>query len=274
MRRRADVDVDVDERPPSPAGSRRALPPVVAAVSVSLLAVLVYVEHGETVAEFVSSVFDLERFKSWLLRTLNDLNERGGTRGLVLYIVLLTLWECVGLSTLALETSAGMAFGIRKGLPANVLGKIGGCLLAYALGRVFLEETVRKRLGKDNEVLRLVERSVERKPFQTALMMRASIFPTLIKNFGLAVMPAITPRVYAATTTLYLIPFSVLWTAAGADSAARLRADMAGEIIPANRVLGGCLLLATVFMVVGSPAVLALWIRDMRQDHLGMRSNE
>ena len=244
--------------------------PVLAATALAGLVSFGYVKHGANAAATASSIFDAERFRSWLLTALSGAEERGRGRSLVLYASALALWELVGLSTIPLETAAGMAFGsLRTGVLVNAAGKLGGAMLAYALGRSLLKERVNSYLA-GNDVLALVERSMEGRPFRSSLFMRYSVFPELVKNFGLSVMPAVQPWTFCAAVAVHSVPYTILWTALGRDSAIRLQATEMGELIPPNKVLGGILLFTTVFGIVGSPALVAVWIRGMRREYAEM----
>ncbi len=56
--------------------------------------------------------------------------------------------------------------------------------------------------------------------------------------------------------------FSFRWTSLGKDTSLRLQAS---ESSPPNHILNGILLATTVFGFFGSPALLALWVKDMKQ---------
>ena len=73
------------------------------------------------------------------------------TSGLVTYALSMWLWEItVGITT-PIETAAGMAFGWTKGILASGVGKIGGAVTAFLIGRFILFDYVHTKL-QDNEM--------------------------------------------------------------------------------------------------------------------------
>eukprot|EP00978_Attheya_sp_CCMP212_P013845 scaffold34928_cov54-Attheya_sp.AAC.1 len=219
-----------------------------------------------------ATLFNKEKFKAWLLVTLRDINEMG-LKGLVIYAVVFAFWEFGGFPTVPVETVAGMSFGIKHGIIASGAGKLAGAFLAYTLGRGLLNEPVRSRFA-DNEVLSLIDHSVEAKPFRIALLMKYSSFPEVIKNFGLAIMPPIKPWMFLLATMIHGLPFTALWTFLGHDSASRLRAAEVGLSLPANGLLQGLVVGVGVFGVIISPTLVGLWIRDMRREKLESESQK
>ena len=72
-----------------------------------------------------TSLMQKQTFKEKLLELLQSVDSRG-LPGMVLYTMLLMLWEGASLPTTPVETTAGMAFGIRKAMVANFIGKNSG----------------------------------------------------------------------------------------------------------------------------------------------------
>ena len=205
---------------------------------------------------------DMEAFKAKLLETLTDINENGGPRGLALYVTFLSLWAACGLTTIPVESSAGMAFGWRKGLILNAVGKMSGSLLAYGIGRIFLEEAVVSKL-EDNEIFGLVDQAVTRRPYGTSVMVRFFPFPELVKNLALSILPPVQLGVFVAATFTHTFPFTLLWTWLGCDTVAHMRDDT----LTPNKVLAAVLVGVAAFGVFGSPALAALFVRSMKLEH-------
>ena len=111
-----------------------------------------------------------------------------GTPGLVMYIFAFMFWEITVGVTTPVETAAGMAFGLKKGIMANAIGKTCGAVIAFLLGRYVLKDLVEKKL-EGNELMELVQDSIIKNPVRVALIWRFSFLPEQIKNFGLAVLP-------------------------------------------------------------------------------------
>ena len=241
---------------------RKVLPWAGAAALTSLL----FIEYAENINAYVASLkpewMDMEPFKAKLLDTLTEINEKGGPRGLALYVAFLSLWAACGLTTLPVESSAGMAFGWRNGLMLNAMGKMTGSLLAYGIGRVFLEEAVVSKLD-DNEVFGLVDKAVAERPYRTSVLVRFFPFPELVKNLALSILPPVQLGVFLAATFTHTFPFTLLWTWLGCDTVAHMRDDA----LAPNKVLAAVLVAVTAFGVFGSPALAALFVPSMKLEH-------
>ena len=241
---------------------RKVLPWAGAAALISLL----FIEYAENINACIASLkpewMDMEAFKAKLLDTLTEINEEGGPRGLALYVVFLSLWAACGLTTIPVESSAAMAFGWRNGLFLNAMGKMTGSLLAYGIGRIFLEETVMSKLD-DNEVFGLVDKAVAKRPYRTSVLVRFFPFPELVKNLALSILPPVQLGVFLAATFTHTFPFTLLWTWLGCDTVAHMRDDA----LAPNKVLAAVLVAVTAFGVFGSPALAALFVRSMKLEH-------
>ena len=137
-------------------------------------------------------------------------------------------------------------------------------MLAFYIGRFFLSETVKKQFA-GNEIFNLIENSIADKPVQSALFMRYSSFPQLVKNFGLAVVP-LKPSIFALAIFVHGVPYSLLWSYVGNETKRRLNAPVDGALQTQSKFYEGILLFSTIFGLVGSPAIVAYWIRDMKKD--------
>ncbi|KAL7426329.1 hypothetical protein ACHAXM_000394 [Skeletonema potamos] len=226
---------------------------------IAIIATLSFL-HWETIQTF----FDREKFRTAIIQTLNDIASKGH-QGLFLYAFGFMFWECCGLPTSVVETAAGMAFGFRGGVVGSFVGKTCGSLLAFTLGRTLLSNVVGKKM-EENDIFGLVERGVERHPVKSALILRYSPFPQLIKNFALSLTKPVTWPIFLLAITIHGFPFSLLWAALGNDSSMRLRASEMGETMAANVVLNSLLIFVTVFGFVVSPAITGWWLADLRKE--------
>lgn len=251
-----------DDSKSLPSVTRKVLPWAGAAAIISLL----FIEFAENINAYITSVkpewMDVEAFKAKLLDVLKDINENGGRRGLFTYVLFLSLWAACGLTTIPVESSAGMAFGWRNGLILNAMGKMSGSLLAYGVGRIFLEEQFVSKL-EDNEVFGLVDKAVAKKPYGTSVLVRFFPFPELVKNLGLSILPPVQLGVFLAATFTHTFPFTILWTWLGCDTVAHMRDDT----LAPNRALAAVLVAVTAFGVFGAPALVAMFVRSMKLEH-------
>lgn len=229
---------------------------------VSAMVVLSY-SNWDWLKTVLSAFFDREKLRKNLIQKLNEVAEQGH-RGLVAYIVGFSFWEVCGLPTSVVETAAGMAFGFKQGLLGSFIGKTWGSIMAFLFGRTLLSRVVQIQMEK-NETLQLVDKSVARHPFKSALIVRYSVFPQLFKNFGLSMTRPVSLPIFIAAIVIHGFPFSVLWAALGNDSLMRLRASELGEPIASNVVLNGFLVCVTIFGFVVSPAVTGWWLADLRK---------
>jgi hypothetical protein len=101
-----------------------------------------------------------------------------GHIGIIYYILGLACCETFGVTTLPVEISGGFVYGIRNGFFVNAVGKIGGAMIAYTIGRTFLSSRIRskflsnkdedeenekngpKNANKSNQIINLVQTCV------------------------------------------------------------------------------------------------------------------
>jgi uncharacterized membrane protein YdjX (TVP38/TMEM64 family) len=213
-------------------------------------------------------LLDPAEFRAWIVRTMGGVASLGDA-GLVLYALGFALWEVCGLPTSVVETAAGMAFGRGRGLAGSFAGKTCGSCLAFALGRTLLSDVVSSRVG-GSEPFDSIVRGAARNPVRTAFVVRYSVFPQAVKNFGMALTTPVSFPVFLLSIVVHGLPFSTLWAALGDDAGSRLRASESGDggggIIPANLVLNGLLAFVTVFGFVVSPAITGWWLADLRKE--------
>lgn len=206
--------------------------------------------------------FLLSAVRSWDLQTfliakLDQLDGYGNT-GLIAYSLAFAVWEIfVGVTT-PVETAAGMAFGVKRGIIASAIGKMGGAFIAFLIGRFLLFDYVSEKLG-DNEMMELVKDSIRENPVGVALIWRFSFLPEQIKTFGLSVLPL---KIWQFVTALVLhgLPFTVLWTCMGAEAGALARGLVDG---PSKllKILVGWVYIFGFFI---SPTMVGMWVKSLK----------
>jgi uncharacterized membrane protein YdjX (TVP38/TMEM64 family) len=172
-------------------------------------------------------LLDPAEFRAWIVRTMGGVASLGDA-GLVLYALGFALWEVCGLPTSVVETAAGMAFGRGRGLAGSFAGKTCGSCLAFALGRTLLSDVVSSRVG-GSEPFDSIVRGAARNPVRTAFVVRYSVFPQAVKNFGMALTTPVSFPVFLLSIVVHGLPFSTLWAALGDDAGSRLRASESGD---------------------------------------------
>ena len=73
-------------------------------------------------------LFDGEKFQGILLEKINSVKDLG-IIGLIYYSIGLGIWEMFGLTTIPMETVAGMTFNFHHAILANIIGKLFGTQL-------------------------------------------------------------------------------------------------------------------------------------------------
>lgn len=200
-------------------------------------------------------------FKGELASQLDALSSMGN-KGLITYIVAFMIWEMVVGVTTPVETAAGMAFGLKRGIVANAIGKTSGAIFAFLLGRFVLRDYVSKKL-QDNEYMDLVKESILKNPVRVALIWRFSFLPEQIKNFGLAILPVKTWH-FIAAVLLHGFPFTLLWTFMGNEMGMLLKGIVA-EPRKILKVLIGFVYVLGFFI---SPSMVGLWIKGLRDQKM------
>ena len=119
---RGGVNSDVDSNVAQKAFTKKNI--VVVSLT-TLFIVAMYWENRAIINNWFASTFDMDKFKDWLLSTL-EAADNYGTPGLIIYAFIFAWWEVLSLSTSIVETAAGMAFGIRRAFVASAIGKYCG----------------------------------------------------------------------------------------------------------------------------------------------------
>jgi uncharacterized membrane protein YdjX (TVP38/TMEM64 family) len=201
--------------------------------------------------------------KASIIHKMNIIASHGNA-GLILYACGFAIWEVCGLPTSVVETAASMAFGLRRGLLGSFVGKSCGSCIAFALGRTLLSNIVSRRL-EGTEPYETVVRGAAGNPILAAFVVRYSVFPQLVKNYGMSLCKPVSFSTFFVSIVVHGFPFSLLWAALGQDAGLRLRASEAGMEMAANILLNGLLAFVTIFGFVVSPTITGLWLADLRK---------
>lgn len=177
--------------------------------------------------------FDKEVIEQKTLGILKKLQPEDGENpfmALFVYSMGMTAWELFGLSTIPIETAAGVVFGVRQGFVASLFGKLLGASLCYGLGQHLVPETTLQRNKYFNRLLessaatasvtqrkRKLQHPNHLDPLWSALLLKFSIFPELIKNMGSAALNISYPK-FLLATLLHGGSFTLLWSYLGGSS--------------------------------------------------------
>jgi uncharacterized membrane protein YdjX (TVP38/TMEM64 family) len=204
-------------------------------------------------------LFDRQFLQDTTLKYLTAMNEN--PRGLLYYILGLAAWEAIGLPTIPIETAAGMAFGKNRAILASTCGKMSGAATAFLLGRHILQRWVRAKL-QQNAQFQLIESSVEHSPTKTAILLKYSVFPEFIKNYGTALLNPIPLTTFLFATLVHGGPFTCLWSWLGDDTSLHL----ANPDLPPNRAVQVTVVVAMTVGVILSPIAMGWWIASLRKE--------
>ena len=209
------------------------------------------------------SLFNKEKLQATVVESLENLNSFPYIYSRLLYTLSMAIWEFFGMSTIPVETAAGMVFGW-GGLYWSGIGKLLGAFLAFGLGRGALSSFVEKKLST-NEFLNMVQHSAEDNPLLTVALIKMSCFPETVKNFGSAILKPIQWWMFVLGSGIHGLTFTSLWTYLGVDTAARLK-DTEG-LLPPDKRLKLLLTLALINGVVVSPLSMFYWTRTLQKQH-------
>lgn len=227
--------------------------------SLAVLSLMAIVWKREAILAFLGYVKN-----EWLLTTLDRLSAAGPT-GLVIYTIVFMLWEMTFGITTPVETAAGMAFGAVPGIIASGTGKFLGALFSFLLARYAFSEQVQKKMER-NELLALMEESVQETPFRVALLCRFSPLPEIVKNAGMGVLP-VSKRAYMASLIVHGLSFTCLWTCMGAETGRVLRG------LPPSSTLK-ILVTGATWIGFGAPVMIGLWIKSLREKQMKRRESD
>jgi len=207
------------------------------------------------------NLFDKQKLQDFTVQTLQKLNNLPYIYSRLFYTIAMAFWEALGMSTIPVETAAGMVFGW-SGFYWSAIGKLLGACLAFGLGRGALSTMVNNKLSS-NTFLQLVQSSTEENPFLVLILMKLSCFPETIKNFGSSVLKPIKWWMFIIGTIGHGWTFTLLWTYFGVDSAARI-IDTSSSL-PSDPILQSLLSLALFNGCVVSPLSMAYWMRTLKK---------
>lgn len=202
------------------------------------------------------SLFNKEKLQQSAVTTLSKLNDLPKVTSYTSYILGMALWEAAGLSTIPVETAAGMVFGWPDGFLLNAAGKLSGAAFAFWLGRSRILASTMEQQFSDNAFLQSIQATTRRDPLRTAFLLKFGPLPETIKNFGSAFLKPIQWWMFLLATVVHGWTFSALWTYLGVDTALRLE-DAVG-LLPPDRKLQILLALALVNGIAVSPLTMVM----------------
>jgi uncharacterized membrane protein YdjX (TVP38/TMEM64 family) len=171
------------------------------------------------------------------------------------YAMGLMVWEAAGLSTIPVETAAGMVFRFHEAALASIGGKVLGATLAFLAGRTVLSSSLDqfKPIATSRLFVLLRSRNTHH-PLLTAALMKFSILPEWAKNLGSAVLPQIKLWMFVLVTLCHGGGFSLMWTWLGTS----MRLNETSQALQATLIIG-----AFIGGVL-TPLTMAWWFRALQ----------
>jgi uncharacterized membrane protein YdjX (TVP38/TMEM64 family) len=189
------------------------------------------------------------------LRHGEDATTTTPLRAMLLYGLGMCVWESLGLSTIPVETAAGMVFRFHEAAVASIAGKVLGATLAFMAGRTVLSSSLDKNKTIATSRLFVLLRSKNtHHPLLTAALMKFSILPELVKNLGCSVLPQIKLWMFLTATMFHGGGFSLLWTWLGTSM----------RFNETSRALRATLIIGAFIGGVLTPITMAWWIRALQ----------
>jgi uncharacterized membrane protein YdjX (TVP38/TMEM64 family) len=231
--------------------------------AVALAAIMLICWKRQALLSFIRCVKN-----EWLVTTLLRLNA-AGPLGLVLYTVAFLLWEMTLGMTTPVEVASGMAFGAAPAIITNAIGKTGGAMITFFLAQHIFAERLYSRIH-ENEMLSLMQESIQEMPLRVALLCRFSPLPEFVKNAGMGVMASSSsssssnssksriPQCFFASLILHGFFFTCLWSCLGAETA---RVLVNGQ--PPSTWLK-TLITGATWIGVAAPVLIGIWIKSLK----------
>ncbi|RLN70248.1 hypothetical protein BBJ28_00004275 [Nothophytophthora sp. Chile5] len=143
--------------------------------------------------------------------------------------VILVFWAAIPLCvpSTALEMIAGLLFGVPHAVLVIVIGKTGGSLLAFLLGRSMGKEVIGGYLRAKFPTFRAFSEVLNSASWKPVLLFQLSSIPNIVKCYSLAITHVSAAR-FAVSSAVGNIPHAFLWAYIGAQ-ATDIAAILAGE---------------------------------------------
>ncbi|TMW60795.1 hypothetical protein Poli38472_000837 [Pythium oligandrum] len=147
--------------------------------------------------------------------------------GALAFIVL--FWFSVPLcfpSTIV-ETVAGSLFGVSQGVIVILVGRTGGCLFTFLIGRRVGKAFVGNYLTSKYPMFRAFSTVLNSHSWKPLLLFQVSSLPNLVKCYGLAITNVTVMR-FTISTLIGGAPHALMWAIIG-DQASDIAAIVSGQ---------------------------------------------
>ncbi|TYZ65235.1 hypothetical protein PybrP1_012331 [[Pythium] brassicae (nom. inval.)] len=111
----------------------------------------------------------------------------------------------------------GSVFGVFYGVVLNTVGKTGGALLAFALGKKLGRERVGGYLEANFPAFSAVSAILQSESWKPLMLVQLSTLPHAVKSYGLAITDVSTYR-FLVSSFVTALPFTILLTQVGSQT--------------------------------------------------------
>uniref|UniRef100_K3W7P0 VTT domain-containing protein n=1 Tax=Globisporangium ultimum (strain ATCC 200006 / CBS 805.95 / DAOM BR144) TaxID=431595 RepID=K3W7P0_GLOUD len=145
------------------------------------------------------------------------------------FAVVLLFWAAIPVcipSTL-LEAIAGSLFGVLYGVVVILIGKTGGSLFAFLLGRRLGKDVIGGYLNHRYPTFRALSQVLNGASWKPLVLFQLASIPNIVKCYALAITK-VPPLRFAVSSAIGTVPHALLWAYIG-DQASDLAAIISGE---------------------------------------------
>ncbi|GAB9477189.1 Membrane protein [Globisporangium polare] len=163
------------------------------------------------------------------------------------------------------EIAAGSLFGIPVGVVVSVVGKTGGGVLAFLVGRYFLRRHLGAYLQTRFRAFRVMCEVLQSCDWKPLFLVQISGLPNALKCYGLAITSVPLWR-FALTAFVGGIPYSLVWTFIGKQTQNLLAstATSAKKKVSAPQLL---LMVAGIVLTLLALATLTWYTKKLMHEH-------
>jgi uncharacterized membrane protein YdjX (TVP38/TMEM64 family) len=172
-------------------------------------------------ASFASVLGDKQKIRE-NLETAVDIIQKQGDNAMYFYLAFTLIGVVCLVPTTPMEFVGGFLFSPRYGVWMTLLytslAKFAANLISVLLARYVIRDWVRENIVSKFELLRLVSTAVRDEPWKMAFLVRGSMLPLSVKNYGLGVLDMPLPPIAVCScifTTFYAFQNIYLGSVAG-----------------------------------------------------------
>jgi uncharacterized membrane protein YdjX (TVP38/TMEM64 family) len=164
------------------------------------------------------------------------------------FVYLVSFWIAIPLCIPAtlFETIGGTLFGFIHGGQMILIGKTGGSLLAFLMGRSLGKEMIGGYLKKNFPAFRAVLEVLKTSGWKPLILIQLSSLPNIVKCYGLAITDT-SARDFCVSSMLGGLPHAIIWSYIGSQAKDFVSGEGGPEKLTHARLI--TLLIGAVFTI-------------------------